>query len=158
MATAREENGTIITKDEAMRGYCNLVTRWTPEQIERFFGEIAAGRLHPRDAKMRLAREIVEIFHGKEGAGRAEEHFRTVFQEHELPPEIPQYAMGQPTSILELLVATGLARSRSEARRLVQQDGVRLDDRVVSEIDALVEPQSQVLQVGRRHYLRLIRA
>jgi tyrosyl-tRNA synthetase len=144
--------------DEAMRSYCNLVTRWTPQQIEQFFAEVAAGRLHPRDAKMRLAREIVEIFHGTEGADRAEEHFRTVFQEHELPPEIPQYAMGQATKIVDLLVATNLARSKSEARRLVQQDGVHLDGRVVHEIDALVEPKSQVLQVGRRHYLRLGRA
>ena len=142
--------------DEAMRNYCNLVTRWTPGQIEQFFVDIAAGRLHPRDAKMHLAREIVEIFYGAEEAGHAEEHFRAVFQEHELPPDMPHYGMSEPTPLVELLVATGLARSKSEARRLIQQEGVRLDGEVVREIDTQIEPQGQVLQVGRRHYRRLI--
>jgi tyrosyl-tRNA synthetase len=142
--------------DEAMRNYCDLVTRWTPGQIEQFFVDIAADRLHPRDAKMHLAREIVEIFYGAEEAGRAEEHFRAVFQGHELPPDMPHYGMSEPIPLVELLVATRLARSKSDARRLIQQEGVRLDGEVVREIDTQIEPQGQVLQVGRRHYRRLI--
>jgi len=141
--------------DEAMRNYCNLLTRWAPSQIVEFFTEMEARRLHPRDAKMRLAREIVEIFHGVDAAGAAEEHFRAIFQEHDLPQDIPCYTMAQPTSIVELLVTTGLAHSKSEARRLVQQEGVRLGGQVVRQIDTPVQPQGQVLQVGRRHYRRL---
>ena len=141
-----------------MRNYCDLVTRWTPRQIEEFFAEIDAGRLHPRDAKMRLAWEIVDIFGGAEAANRAEEHFRTVFQEREVPAEVPSYQMAQATPVVELLVAARLARSKSEARRLVQQEGIRLDGRVVAEIDTMIEPQGQILQVGRRHHVRLVQA
>jgi len=154
---AEVQYGKVMSiPDAAMRNYFDLVTRWAPDQIEQLFADIAAGRLHPRDAKMRLAREIVEIFNGAEGADRAEEHFRTVFQERELPAEIPPYIMARETSIVDLLVAARLARSKSEARRLVEQGGVRLDGQVVAEIETHVEPRGQVLQVGRRHYLRLV--
>ncbi|MFH1085694.1 MAG: tyrosine--tRNA ligase, partial [Chloroflexota bacterium] len=114
--------------DEAMRSFCDLVTRWTPAEIAALMGELAAGQLHPRDAKMRLAREIVAIFHGDEAAAAAEAHFRQVFQQREQPAEMPIFRLAAPMSLVELLVATGLARTKSEARRLISQGGVYLDE------------------------------
>jgi len=67
--------------DSAMRNYADLVTRWSPEEITRKFGRLESGQLHPRDLKMQLAAEIVEIFHGPEAAQKAENHLRTVFQQ-----------------------------------------------------------------------------
>jgi len=143
--------------DEAMRNYCDLVTRWTPAQVEQFFAELSSGGLHPRDAKMQLAREIVDIFHGCEAAQAAEEHFRTVFQQQELPPDMPVFRLEAPTNVVELLVMTGLADSKSQARRLVEQKGVRLDGSEVDSIGRIIEPEpEQVLQVGRRRFLRLV--
>jgi tyrosyl-tRNA synthetase len=141
--------------DTALRNYAELVTRWTSEEITVLFAALEAGTLHPRDAKMRLAREVVELFHGAEAALSAEEHFRAVFQERELPPEMPEYALTGATHIVELLLATGLAESKSAARRLIQQKGVRLDGQLVEDVEAMVEPRVAVLQVGRRRYLRL---
>ncbi|MBN1401109.1 MAG: tyrosine--tRNA ligase [Anaerolineae bacterium] len=141
--------------DEAMRNYFDLVTRWTPAQIEALEAELAAGALHPRDAKMMLAREIVEIFYGPQAAQAAEEHFCTVFQRGELPEEMPSHVLTEPTNIVDLLVGTGLARSKSAARRLIEQGGVRLDDAPLHDIETLVLPGEKVLRVGKRRFLRL---
>jgi tyrosyl-tRNA synthetase len=141
--------------DEAMRNHFDLVTRWTPAQIEALEAQLASGALHPRDAKMMLAREIVDIFYGAEAAEAAEEHFRTVFQRGELPEEMPTHVMTRATNIVELLAETGLARSKSAARRLIEQGGVRLDDVLVQDVEAIVDPGERILRVGKRRFLRL---
>jgi tyrosyl-tRNA synthetase len=143
--------------DGAMSNYMNLVTRWTPDEIAAVESALSAGQLHPRDAKMKLAREIVGIFYGDEAAGEAEEHFRTVFQQRELPAEMPGFAVAGSINVVELLVAAGLTRSKSEARRLIQQGGVKLDGEPVSDVEMEVAVASErVFQVGRRRFVRLL--
>ncbi len=145
--------------DHAMIDYYTLVTRFTPDQIATINQGLADGSVHPRDAKMQLAREIVSIFHGDKAADEAERHFRTVFQERELPPEMPTYTMESPTNIVDLLADSGLAKSKSEARRLIQQGGVRLDGEKVKIIEQVIEVQEEaVLQVGRRKFTKLVPA
>jgi tyrosyl-tRNA synthetase len=142
--------------DEAMLSYYKLVTRLEPPQIAQIEADLKSGRLHPRDAKMRLAREIVSIFHGDEAALRAEEHFKTVFQQHELPPDMPEYPVSGPISLPDLIFAAGAAPSKREARRLIEQGGVKLDGQEIKSIEAIVTPgQAQVLQVGRRRFVKL---
>jgi tyrosyl-tRNA synthetase len=151
-----EQFGKVMSMpDEAMRNVAELVTRWTPAEIEALFSAIASGALHPRDAKMRLAFEIVDIFHGTEAAEQAQEHFATVFQQRALPPEIPALALKGPTPLVEAIVQAGMAGSKSQARRLVTQGGVRLDGQPVDDVDTVVEARGQILQVGRRRYARL---
>jgi len=143
--------------DHAMIDYYTLVTRFTPDEIATINHGLADGSVHPRDAKMQLAREIVSIFHGDEAADQAERHFRTVFQERELPPEMPAYPMESPTNIVNLLADSGLAKSKSEARRLIQQGGVRLDGEKVKSIEQVIDIQEEaVLQVGRRKFTKLV--
>ncbi|MDH7487571.1 MAG: tyrosine--tRNA ligase [Anaerolineae bacterium] len=144
--------------DTAMSNFMNLVTRWTPAQIAQIEADLASGKLHPRDAKMRLAFEIVESFYGTEAARQAEEHFRTVFQQRELPPEMPEFSLAAPINIVDLLHAAGLVRSKSDGRRLVQQGAVRLDGERVNDITAMVatEGRARVLQVGRRRFVKLM--
>ncbi len=145
--------------DHAMIDYFTLVTRYTPGQIAAINKGLANGSLHPRDAKMELAREIVSIFHSDEAARNAEKHFRTVFQEGELPTDMPTYAMERPTNIVDLLVASGLAKSKSEARRLIQQGGVRLNGDKVDNIEEVVKAEpGAVLQVGKRRFAKLVPA
>ena len=141
--------------DEAMPNFFDLATRWGPDEISRINSEIADGTLHPRDAKMRLAWEIVDAFHGSESADAAQEHFRNVFQKRQLPDDMPVRELDGSINIIDLIAEAGMASSKSEARRLVQQGGVRLDGEPVKEIDHLVEPQEAVLQVGKRRFLRL---
>lgn len=143
--------------DHAMPNYMNLVTRWSPSEIARILAHLAAGDLHPRDAKMMLAREIVSIFHGDEAAQAAEEHFRTVYQERELPAEMPEHRLREPQNIVDLIAALGLTKSKSDARRLIHQGGVQLNGRRVERADTIVRPDgTQVLQVGKHKFVRLV--
>ena len=155
-----QQYGKVMSiPDEAMLQYYKLVTRFEPPQVAQIEADLKSGRLHPRDAKMQLAREIVSIFHGDEAAARAEEHFKTVFQQRELPPDMPEHPLSGPVNIVDLMHAAGLAGSKREARRLIQQRGVKLDGVVVESPDTIVEPgQAEVLQVGRRRFLRLTTA
>jgi tyrosyl-tRNA synthetase len=143
--------------DAAMRNFSDLVTRWTPDEIAAKFTALEAGELHPRDLKMQLAWEIVDIFHGAEAAQAAETHFRTVHQQRELPADMPELRLLEPTSVVDILTNTGAVASRSEVRRLVQQGGVRLEGERVDDPNLIVRPAGeQVLQVGRRKFLKLI--
>jgi tyrosyl-tRNA synthetase len=142
--------------DSAMRNYADLVTRWSPEQITEYFARLETGALHPRDLKMRLAGEIVAVFHGPDAASDAERYFHTVFQERELPPDMPEVRLVAASSLADLLLSTGLVTSKSELRRLVQQGGVRLDGDRIEDPNSIIDPIGvRVLQIGRRKFLRL---
>jgi tyrosyl-tRNA synthetase len=142
--------------DSAMRNYANLVTRWSPEQITQSFALLENGASHPRDLKMRLAAEIVAIFHGPEAAQQAEEYFRTVFQERELPSDMPEISLLEPTSIADVVLNAGLVPSKSEFRRLVQQGGIRLNGSKIEDPNLVLETFGvHVLQIGRRKFLRV---
>lgn len=143
--------------DEAMSNYFNLVTRWTPEEIAEIEKAMAEGELHPRDAKMKLAREIVSIFHGDEATEEAEARFKRVFQRGKLPEEMPTHRLKAPQNIVDLLVEAGLTGSKGQARRLIRQGGVRLDGEKVMDVARTVIPgEEQVLQVGKRKFVRLM--
>jgi tyrosyl-tRNA synthetase len=143
--------------DHAMLDYYTLVTRFTPDQIATINRGLGNGSLHPRDVKMDLAREIVSIFHGDEAAGKAEEHFRTVFQQGELPPEMPTHPIAGSANIVDILSASGLTKSKGEARRLIKQGGVRLNGQKVESIDEMVTVEREaVLQVGKRKFVKLV--
>jgi len=140
--------------DQAMSNYFPLVTRWPEEEIEALETGLKEGHLHPRDVKMKLAREIVEIFHDQEAATSAEKNFVRVFQRHDLPEDMPEYALKPGQSVLDVLEASGMVKSRSEGRRLINQNGVRLDGEV---LDAPNQPfpHSGVLQVGKRRFTKV---
>ncbi len=135
--------------DHAMLDYFTLVTRYTPEQVAAVKQKLAGGQVHPRDVKMELAREIVSIFHSNEAAKAAEEHFVTVFQQRDIPEDMPEYVIDRPVNIVDLMSDAGLIGSKSEGRRLVNQGGVKLDGAPIADIDT---PNAiagdAVLQIG----------
>jgi len=143
--------------DAAMRNWFELATRWTPAQIDALLGAAARGETHPMEAKKQLAWEIVSMFDGDEAADRAAAHFARVHQQRELPEDMETRVLSGPENIVDLIHAAGFARSKSEARRLVQQQAVKLDDQVIGSVDAEVAPEGDhVLQVGKRRFLRLM--
>ncbi len=155
--TPEDMYGKVMSlPDSAMGAYFRLVTRWTPEDIRRIEDEMASGALHPRDAKMRLASEIVEIYHGAPAARQAEQAFRRVFQERQAPEAMPVFRVGAGIALVDLLLGAGLARSKGEARRLISQRGVRLDGRPLEDVECVLPAGTTgVLQVGKRRFLRL---
>jgi len=158
LAEPEDMYGKVMSlPDSAMLAYYRLVTRFTPAQIADVERGLSRGALHPRDVKMRLAREIVSIFHGDAAAARAEEHFVAVFQQRELPAQMPELRLDGPTNVVDLIASAKLAASKSEARRLIEQGGVRLNGVVVSSISQMIEAGADaVLQVGKRKHVRLL--
>jgi tyrosyl-tRNA synthetase len=140
--------------DFAMGKYMRLVTRWSPNEIEAIEAELSAGKAHPRDVKMRLAREIVSIFYGDADAGPAQDAFVKMFQQKEIPEDMPEYQLKPNETVLDVILAGKLASSKSDARRLIDQKGVRLDGAVLERGDA-VFPHPGVLQIGKRKFLRV---
>jgi tyrosyl-tRNA synthetase len=143
--------------DFAMVKYMTLVTRWTPEVIAGKEARLNSGAAHPRDLKMELAREITSIFYGDEAAQAAEHAFVNVFQQHALPDEMEEVKIAQPLNLTDLLIFTQAAKSKNEARRLIDQGGVKLDGEAISGATTMVEVSApRVLQVGKRKFVRLI--
>jgi tyrosyl-tRNA synthetase len=143
--------------DSAMMNYFRLVTRFSPDEISEIEQGLGESKLHPRDVKMRLAREIVAIYQGDEAVEPAEAAFRRIFQEHETPEEMPEYSILASGTIVDVMVGSGLVSSKSEARRLIKQNGVRLDGEVLDDPNmALDVKQPVILKVGKRRFLRLM--
>lgn len=140
--------------DLAMGKYMRLATRWSPHEIDAFENEVSSGKTHPRDAKMKLALEIVSIFYGEADAQAAQESFIKMFQQKEIPDEMPEFKLEAGQTVLDIILAAKLASSKSEARRLIEQKGVRLDGEVMERGDTPF-PHPGVLQVGKRRFLRV---
>lgn len=140
--------------DKAMGVYARLATRWTPDIVAAFTEGIENNSVHPRDAKMDLALEISEIFYGKEAAQSAKQAFINVFQKGDVPEDMPEYTLVEGQSVLDVLSESGLINSRGEGRRLIQQNGVRLDGEPLSDPNATF-PHKGVLQVGKRRFLQV---
>ena len=140
--------------DFAMGTYMRLVTRWSPHEIEQIEKDVASGAFHPRDAKMKMASEIVSIFYSDAEAVAAQENFIKTFQQKEIPDEMPEFDLQDGQTVVDVILAAKLAESKSKARALIDQKGVRLDGEVLERGDA-VFPHPGVLQVGKRRFLRV---
>lgn len=155
LAAPEDMYGKVMSlPDSAMPIFFKLVTRYLPDQIRAIESALAHGTRHPRDVKMELAREIVSIFHGDAEAVTAEEHFKRVFQEREVPEEMPEYTLKDGETVLDVILANKMAGSKSEARRLFDQRGVRLDGETIERGDVTF-PHPGVLQIGKRKFLKV---
>ena len=141
--------------DDAMIKYYRLATRLGPSQIDEIEEELNNGRTHPRDVKMRLAFEITSIFYGKEQAGEGEKSFIDMFQKGKRPEEIMEFQLIPGESILDVIARSNLAASKSEGRRLIQQNGVRFEGEII--MDNQFKPEDGVLQVGKRKFIKLVK-
>jgi tyrosyl-tRNA synthetase len=155
LSTPEDMYGKVMSvPDKAMGQFMRLVTRWTPDRIAEMEAGIKSGAVHPRDAKMAIAREIVSIFHDDAAAHAGEEAFKKVFQQKEVPNEMPDYALQPGQTVLDVLVAAQLVTSKSDGRRMIEQKGVKLDGEVLEKFDAPF-PHTGVLQVGKRRFVRV---
>src|SRR5437667_194189 len=126
-APANEIFGKLMSlPDHAMMSYFETLTDVPQAELDFFQLGIADGSLNPRDIKLRMAREIVSEFHNPAEAQKAEEAFMRQFSERELPLNIPDVQLKEPIDIVTFMVDAKLAKSKGEARRLIQQGGVSL--------------------------------
>jgi tyrosyl-tRNA synthetase len=147
--------------DELMWSYYELVTDRTPQEIAALKEQLKNGALHPMDAKMRLAEEVVSGFHGAEAGRKAAENFQRVFRDRQAPTEAPvrKIPVGPAKKLTALLTELKLAPSKSEAERLIKQRGVEIDGVCVDdprrEFD-LRTPGRFLLRAGKKKFLRII--
>ncbi len=157
MATPEDMYGKVMSvPDKAMGAFFRLVTRWNPSQIAELEDGMASGSLHPRDVKMKLAYEIVSIYHSAAGAQHAQDEFTRVFQQGSEPEKMDVYSLQDGQTVLDVLVAGGLVSSGSAGRRLIDQNAVRLDGQTLK--DPTQEfPGPGVLRVGKRRFLKVVK-
>jgi len=142
--------------DHLIVQWFTLLTDIPQEEIAEMERAMKAEKVNPRDLKLRLAREITAQFHSAEAAQEAEEEFIRVFQREEPPSELPTLVLeNEEISPIELLIATGMVGSRSEARRLIDQGGVRLDGERVRGLEPVQVRDGAVLRIGKRRFVRL---
>lgn len=142
--------------DSMLVTYFTLLTDVEDAEIASVESQIKAGTVNPRDLKLRLAMEIVGQFHGEEAAARSEEEFLRVFSRREQPTDMASFVLHEAKPLAELLVATGFASSKSEARRLITQGGVRINEKKVDKPEEMIPQAEAVLSVGRRKFVRLV--
>ena len=141
--------------DTAMPDWYRLVTSLEEDEVK----QVLAG--HPREAKARLAREVTAWLQGEAAAAAAEEEFNRRFKDGALPSEIPEVRISAGEySLPGLMKQTGLASSTSEARRLIQQGGVRIDGEVCKDLDLKVAvdagAEARLVQAGKRRFVRVL--
>lgn len=147
--------------DKAMGIYHKLILGWRPAQVEDLERRLRSGELHPNETKMNLAGEIVSIFHGKADAQAAQSRWNEVFRGGSgIPDDIDEAVVAASEEIRDILVRLRMVGSRGEARRLIQQNGVRLNEEKVDSLQAVVSPEMlpAILQVGKRQFVRLVKA
>jgi tyrosyl-tRNA synthetase len=139
---------TMSIPDPLIEKYLRLISGLSPSEIE------ATLKLKPRDAKAALARQLVKRLHGEEAAARAETDFDQKFRQHLAPDEMPEIVPSNPEDLTQTLVEAGLARTRSEANRLIQQGGVSVKGTRVSGLPFRLE-DGDVVKVGKRNFVRI---
>lgn len=161
-----EEPGQMFVKvmsipDNLIIKYFELATDIHPYELSEIKVTLENGTVNPRDVKMRLAREITGLYHGKDAALRAEENFINLFQKRIFTEDIPVTEVNESmfvngkVNLIKLITEAGLASSGSEARRLIQQGAVRINGLQLENIVELVLQDGDVLQVGKKNFIRV---
>lgn len=144
--------------DSALWDWFTMTTDLDQEEIVGMRTACQDGAMNPRDAKMRLASEIVTLYHSAKAAVAAEEQFKNVFQKKEIPDEIEELKVrGGKSKVIDLLVEVEFAASKGEARRLIEGGGVKIDGEVVKSIEAEIQVGKKkiLIQKGKRHFIRV---
>ncbi len=152
-----EKYGKIMSiPDNLIIPYFKVYTKLSLEEIGQIEKDLKSG-VNPRDMKARLAYEIVKIYHGEKKAKEAEREFEKIFRKKEIPSKIKTIKIKrQKISIIDLLVRVNLASSKSEARRMVEQNAVKIDKKLINDWREMIDlRKGMIIQVGKRRFIRL---
>ncbi|MGI6554194.1 MAG: tyrosine--tRNA ligase [Bacillota bacterium] len=153
---------TMSISDDLLVRYLSLVTRFSEEEVSSIEKGLQENRLHPRDIKMQLAREIVSMYHSQEAAREAEEEFKRVFSKGQLPDSIPEFTISAEELkdnkiwLPKLLSLANMTSGTSEARRMIKQGAVKINDKKIENQDEEVEiTDGMIIRVGKRKFIRI---
>lgn len=155
--SANEMYGRVMSiQDNLIMTYLECCTRIDESEIAQLKAQLDAGE-NPRNVKMRLARELVTMYHSQAAANEAEAEFIKIFQKKDKPTDIQTVSLGAKSmGICDLIVAVEFAKSKSDAKRLIEGGGVSIDEVKLSDYKATIElTGKKLLQVGKRHFVYL---
>ncbi|HAK60712.1 MAG TPA: tyrosine--tRNA ligase [Nitrospiraceae bacterium] len=157
---AGEIFGKVMSiSDDLMLRYYELLSSVSLDEFQQVKAGIKDGSFHPMEVKKRLAAEMVERFHSKQKAQRAREDFEKVFSSKRLPEDMPLVSIaweGERMKLVRVIALAGAAKSNSEARRLIQQGAVEVDQKPVKDVDAELPARGEyTLRVGKKRFLRI---
>nr|WP_259462249.1 tyrosine--tRNA ligase [Mesotoga sp. BH458_6_3_2_1] len=156
----RDMFGKVMSiPDSLMMKYFRLLTNKSDAELAEYDRELLNKAVNPRDIKLALGVEITSQFYGREIALNAEREFVNIFRNKELPEEMPEIKLpAESISIVDLLVSHANISSRSEARRLIDQGGVRVNDEVLDDIHSVLDvSDGDVLRIGKKRFYRLVK-
>jgi tyrosine--tRNA ligase len=157
--TPNDMFGKIMSvSDELMYRYYEVITEISQEEITKMKEDINKGILHPMEAKKRLGEEVVKIYHNEEEGKKARDWFENVFSKKNLDVDLPEIELDyKETGVIDLLVKeTGLLSSTSEARRLIEQGGFKINDEPVKDVKAAVNIQSgMIIRAGKKKIVKI---
>jgi len=147
--------GKIMSlSDDLIVSYFLHCTRVPMEQVEEYNKELQKDQINPRDIKMKLAYEITRMYWGEKRATEARDYFINVFQKKNIPSKIQEIKLANK-SVIEVLVKSKLAKSKSEARRLINQKGIKVDGKIVGSPEEIIKSDS-IVQKGKRYFIKII--
>ncbi len=159
--TAEDMYGKIMSwTDEFIALGFELATRIPLKELVQIDKNLQEDKVNPRDLKMKLAREVVKNFYGEKKAGEAEEYFVKTVQKKELPDEVEtqNFASVQSMNIVNLLMKVKLVSSKGEARRLIEQNGIKVDGEVVKNVkqEIKISKKGVLVQRGKRRFIKVV--
>lgn len=146
---------TMTLPDEMIIKYFNLVTDIHPDEVHEFEKELTNNKVNPRDIKMKLAKEVVRLYHGEMEAERAENRFKMIFQKGIIPDNIDTIIVNNNFDVSETLVLNKIVKSKNEFRRLLTQGGVKINGVKVESIDNIEFETKITMQIGKKKFIRL---
>jgi tyrosyl-tRNA synthetase len=149
---------TLSIPDTLIVNYFELATDISSEELSRIKIQLKDPSVNPRNLKRNLAKKLVSMYHSVQEADEAEEEFDRIFIKKEIPDEVPEFKwnLGNQSGILDLLMITNLAPSKGEARRLVLQGGVSIDNIKIDDINTIVDiADNSVIKVGKRKFIKI---
>ena len=142
--------------DNLIIKYFELVTDIHPDKVEKIKKDIEEDKVNPRDVKIALAKEIVELYHGREEAKLAEERFRKVFQKGEIPEDIKTIEVNKKDfDLAQIALINNLVPSKKEFRRLVDQGGVKINGERLADINEINQMSEIILQIGKKKFIKV---
>tara|TARA_B100002051_G_scaffold48237_1_gene42913 strand:- start:5991 stop:7190 length:1200 start_codon:yes stop_codon:yes gene_type:complete len=156
--TPNDMYGKVMSiNDELVFKYFSLLTKVNNKEIEDFKLNLKSNKLHPKDLKRKLSREIVSIYYDDEAASRAEINFDKIFVNKSIPDNIPEFKVTGEIKIIDCIYKANLITSRSEIKRLIKQGAVRVNDEQILDLNFIVEAKKHnVIKVGKRKFLKIV--
>ena len=143
--------------DNLILKYFEFCTNATKEDLSSYSEQLESGTINPRDLKRKLARDVVSIYYDTDKANHAEEQFDKLFIKKGVPDDIEEITLSGPTRLIDIVVSNNMVSSNGEAKRMVKQGAVKIDDVKIDDAFILIDPgKEKIIKVGKRRFLKIL--